>query len=86
MPMPYPPLPTVNVRLSRSIKALKLFVSKESRPILKRRKQITPIKRIKITYSMDQHMVIVYLRHRSLTQFDHRWHRWCEIARMTGVK
>ena len=44
-----------------------------------------PVRRIKRTYTMRQHMLVVYLRHRSLTDFSRVWHRWCEIVRLTDV-
>ena len=84
MRQPRRPIPTVRVRL-RAEEELRAYCAKEMVINQRRRPRPVPVRRIKRTYTMRQHMLVVYLRHRSLTDFSRVWHRWCEIVRLTGV-
>ena len=78
------PIPIVRVRLSDQ-ELLRRFCVKPKKQIFKKRKKYRPLKRIKRCYTLHHHAIIVYLRHRSLTDFSQVWHRWCEISQRTGV-
>ena len=57
------------------------------RPIRHRRRpRPKPARQIRRTYTLAQHLVVVYLRHRSLTDLSRVWHRWYEIVKRTGVR